>query len=113
MIEIMIDLQGGGKAPLYDKIYKHIRNEIADGRILKGEKLPSTRLLARNLAVSRSTVELAYDQLLAEGYIEAEPCRGFFVCDVAELYRLGERNPSDSEKEKPQPRECWKVDFSP
>lgn len=113
MTEIMIDLQGGGKAPLYDKIYRYIRNEIADGRILKGEKLPSTRLLARNLSVSRSTVEIAYDQLLAEGYIEAERCRGFFVCDVAELYRLGGQELSDSEKEKPRPKECWKVDFSP
>lgn len=51
--------------------------------------MPSTRLLARNLGVSRSTASLAYDQLLAEGYIEAESCRGFFVCDITELYRLG------------------------
>ena len=73
MNEIMIDLQGGAKAPLYEKIYEYIKNEIVDGKISKGEKLPSTRLLAKNLSVSRSTVELAYDQLLAEGYIEAEP----------------------------------------
>ena len=69
MNEIMIDLQGGAKAPLYEKIYEYIKNEIVDGKISKGEKLPSTRLLAKNLSVSRSTVELAYDQLLAEGYI--------------------------------------------
>lgn len=86
----MIDLQGGAKAPLYEKIYEYIKNEIAEGKIRKGEKLPSTRLMARNLAVSRSTVEMAYDQLLAEGYIKAEPCRGFFVCDITELYSLGE-----------------------
>ena len=66
MNEIMIDLQGGAKAPLYEKIYEYIKNEIVDGKISKGEKLPSTRLLAKNLSVSRSTVELAYDQLLAE-----------------------------------------------
>lgn len=89
MTEIMVDLQGGAKAPLYEKIYGHIRGEIVGGRILPGEKLPSTRLLAKNLAVSRSTVEMAYDQLLAEGYIKAEPCRGFFVCDITELYQLG------------------------
>ena len=76
MNEIMIDLQGGAKAPLYEKIYEYIKNEIVDGKISKGEKLPSTRLLAKNLSVSRSTVELAYDQLLAEGYIEAEPYAG-------------------------------------
>ena len=89
MIDIMIDLQGGAKAPLYEKIYRHIKNEIVEGRIPRGEKLPSTRHLARNLGVSRSTASLAYDQLLAEGYIEAESCRGFFVCDITELYRLG------------------------
>lgn len=90
MIEIMIDLQGGARAPLYEKIYEYIKSEIAEGKISRGEKLPSTRLLARNLSVSRSTVEMAYEQLLAEGYIKAEPCRGFFVCDITELYQLGE-----------------------
>ena len=55
MNEIMIDLQGGAKAPLYEKIYEYIKNEIVDGKISKGEKLPSTRLLAKNLSVSRST----------------------------------------------------------
>lgn len=93
MIEIMIDLQGGAKAPLYEKIYNYIKNEITIGKMATGEKLPSTRLLAQNLSVSRSTVEMAYEQLLAEGYIKAEPCRGFFVCDVTELYRLGIRMP--------------------
>lgn len=93
MNEIMIDLQGGAKAPLYEKIYEYIKNEIVDGKISKGEKLPSTRLLAKNLSVSRSTVELAYDQLLAEGYIEAEPYRGYFVCDIEALYQLEQQSP--------------------
>ena len=89
MIELMIDLQGGAKAPLYEKIYQHIKNEIITGKMKTGERLPSTRRLAEHLMVSRSTVEMAYEQLLAEGYIKAEPCRGFFVCDVTELYRIG------------------------
>ena len=86
MIEIMIDLQGGAKAPLYEKIYEYIKRDVIEGKIPVGEKLPSTRLLAKHLSVSRSTVEMAYEQLLAEGYIKAEPCRGFFVCDITELY---------------------------
>lgn len=104
MNEIMIDLQGGAKAPLYEKIYEYIKNEIVDGKISKGEKLPSTRLLAKNLSVSRSTVELAYDQLLAEGYIEAEPYRGYFVCDIEALYQLEQRNHM---KEKLQAGQDW------
>ena len=62
MIEIMMNLQGGAKAPLYEKIYEYIKSEITDGRIPRGERLPSTRLLAKNLAVSRSTVEMAYGE---------------------------------------------------
>lgn len=112
MIEMMVDLQGGGKTPLYEKIYDYIRDEIAAGRIRVGEKLPSTRLLAENLAVSRSTVEMAYEQLLAEGYIRAEPCRGFFVCDITGLYRLGESVPAGT-AETARVRERVKVDFSP
>lgn len=104
MNEIMIDLQGGAKAPLYEKIYEYIKNEIVDGKISKGEKLPSTRLLAKNLSVSRSTVELAYDQLLAEGYIEAEPYRGYFVCDIEALYQLEQRNHM---QEKRQAGQNW------
>ena len=91
MIEIMIDLQGGAKAPLYEKIYEHIKNEIVGGKISKGEKLPSTRALSGQLSVSRSTVELAYEQLLAEGYIQSEACRGYYVCDVSELYQVGDK----------------------
>lgn len=113
MIEIMIDLQGGAKAPLYEKIYEHIKCEIVEGRIPKGEKLPSTRRLAGNLAVSRSTVEMAYEQLLAEGYINAEPCRGFFVCDITGLYQLYNENSKTTAEIVQSREERWDVDFSP
>lgn len=113
MNEIMIDLQGGAKAPLYEKIYEHIKDEIVTGRILRGEKLPSTRLMARNLAVSRSTVEMAYEQLLAEGYIKAEPCRGFFVCDITGLYQLQGSKQKAVLKMREKEEQRWEVDFSP
>ena len=44
MIEIMMELKPDGKRALYEQIYEYIRNEIADGKISQGEKLPSTRL---------------------------------------------------------------------
>ncbi len=91
MIDIMVDLEGNPKVPLYEKIYEYIRQDMMDGKILEGEKLPSTRLLAKNLSVSRSTVDLAYGQLMAEGYIQAQPYRGYFACDITELYRSGEK----------------------
>ena len=54
----------------------------------RGSRLPSTRILAQNLKVSRSTTQMAYDQLLAEGYAEAFPCRGYFACKIDELVEV-------------------------
>lgn len=125
MNEIMIDLQGGAKAPLYQKIYEHLKKEITSGAIPKGTRIPSTRLLAKQLMVSRSTVEMAYEQLLAEGYIKSEACRGFFVCDITELYQLeGKQNTSEVLNAGFHPEAVWmegdakrdffcRVDFSP
>ena len=85
MYEMMLRLEGNGKKNLYEQIYEYIKGEIQKGNICCGERLPSTRLLAQQLGVSRSTTQLAYEQLLAEGYIEAFPYKGYFVCQVEEL----------------------------
>lgn len=87
MNELTITLSVKSTVPLYEQIYDYIKNDIRNGRIPCGEKLPSTRALAKYLEVSRSTVELAYDQLFAEGYVEAEPCRGYFVTQIEEIGR--------------------------
>ncbi len=84
MFDMTIRLQTKGKTCLYEQIYEHIRQEIKEGRLLGGERLPSTRSMAEYLQVSRSTVEYAYEQLLSEGYIEARPCKGYFVCEIEE-----------------------------
>ena len=73
MHELTINLKQDIKTPLYEQIYQYIKTDIQNGKIPKGEKLPSTRALSKYLEVSRSTVELAYEQLLSEGYIESEP----------------------------------------
>lgn len=88
MYEMTMNLNQGDKIPLYEQIYAHIKVEIREGRIQSGEKLPSTRALCRHLDVSRSTVELAYDQLISEGYIEAQPCRGYYVSELDGLCRI-------------------------
>ena len=88
MYEMTIRLQAGSGTCLYEQIYEHIKREIREGKLLAGERLPSTRFLAEYLQVSRSTVDYAYGQLLAEGYIEARPCKGYFVCSMEELFRL-------------------------
>jgi len=78
---------------LYQQIYEYIRDEIRTGKLLAGEKLPSTRSLAEYLQVARSTVDLSYSQLVAEGYVEARPCKGYFVSPVEELLELSVRKP--------------------
>ncbi|WP_287492839.1 MocR-like pyridoxine biosynthesis transcription factor PdxR [Sellimonas sp.] len=88
MNELTMNLEPHSAVPLYEQIYQYIKNDIQKGRISAGEKLPSTRSLAGYLEVSRSTVELAYEQLVSEGYIESVPYKGTFVLDVKELYRL-------------------------
>ncbi|MBD5460143.1 MAG: PLP-dependent aminotransferase family protein [Lachnospiraceae bacterium] len=84
MYDMTIKLQGGRR--LYEQIYGHIRDEIREGRLLCGERLPSTRALAEYLQVSRNTVEAAYEQLISEGYIESRPYKGYFVCRIEELF---------------------------
>lgn len=96
MVEIMIHLEGDSKIPLYEQIYNYIKKNMEDGKISRGEKLPSTRFMAKYLQVSRSTVELAYEQLRSEGYIESIPCKGYFICDIAELYQLERSEKSES-----------------
>lgn len=68
--------------PLYQQLGEHLRMAILSGRLKKGAKLPSTRMLADELGISRNTVLNVYDQLLAEGYLESVRGSGTFVASV-------------------------------
>lgn len=65
--------------PLYESLYRCIRADILSGKLPPDTKLPSKRALSTNLEVSKITVEGAYNQLLAEGYIRSEEKVGYFV----------------------------------
>lgn len=103
-----LDTEGGKR--LYVQIYEYIKSEIKGGRLLKGEKLPSTRILAENLQVSRSTVDLAYEQLVSEGYLEARAGSGYYVGQIDELYDFGIGMPKETNMVQPQKQ--YIVDFS-
>ncbi len=90
MNELAIELDVDAEECLYQQIYEYIKKEIRTGKLLKNEKLPSTRSLAEYLQVARSTVDTAYGQLMAEGYIFARPCKGYFVSDIEDLFTLSE-----------------------
>lgn len=74
---IMLDAKSN--QPMYRQVYEAIRAAILSGEFVSNLKLPSTRLLAENLGVSRITVFNAYEQLFAEGYTEGKTGAGTFV----------------------------------
>lgn len=85
MIDLTIQLDADINSPLYEQIYLHIKREIKEGRLSKDMRLPSSRKLSESLRVSRSTVDTAYMQLVSEGYVNAVPCKGYFVSDISLL----------------------------
>ena len=74
--------RGPGAATLQGQLYALVRRDVEGGALGAGERLPSKRALARHLGVSVVTVEAAYGQLVAEGYLEARPRSGYFAADI-------------------------------
>jgi GntR family transcriptional regulator/MocR family aminotransferase len=69
-VDLLVELERRGERPLYEQLERTLREAIRDGRLTAGVRLPSSRALAAELAVSRGVVTAAYDQLVAEGYLE-------------------------------------------
>ncbi|WP_078554315.1 PLP-dependent aminotransferase family protein [Bacillus alkalicellulosilyticus] len=78
--------------PLIRQIYKQLRTKILNGELSAGYRLPSTRHLAEKLGVSRNVVLEAYDQLLAEGFLEGQQGAGTFVAEGAYLKKKAMNN---------------------
>lgn len=76
------ELDAKNSRSLYEQLYQAIRSDIELARLNAGSKLPSKRTLAQHLGISVITVESAYRQLAAEGYIEAKERRGYFVNEL-------------------------------
>ncbi|MDE7438908.1 MAG: PLP-dependent aminotransferase family protein [Clostridia bacterium] len=91
----------------YYSLYEHIRDDILSGKLKSGFRLPSKRAMAENASVSVITVQNAYDQLLAEGYIYSKERSGYFVEEVnADFY--GKRELPEIVREK---KAEYKIDF--
>ena len=65
--------------PLHRQLYEGLRDLVLDGRIEPGAQLPATRVLARELGVSRMTVVQVFEQLMVEGYLTGKVGAGTFV----------------------------------
>ncbi|MDP8922652.1 MAG: PLP-dependent aminotransferase family protein, partial [Chloroflexota bacterium] len=76
---LAITLNEHGTRTLQQQLYTRLRDDILARRLRPGERMPATRALAAQLAISRTTTVLAYEQLLAEGYLEARQGSGTFV----------------------------------
>ena len=108
----MIALREQGSLPLYQQLYRQLRRDIQSGAIAPGQRLPSKRKLSQELGVSINTVEGAYTQLEAEGFVSASPRRGFFVLETGQLPQQSLPLPSVHPKQEPSPQ-TYAVDFSP
>jgi GntR family transcriptional regulator/MocR family aminotransferase len=83
MVTYALDAQSA--LPLYEQLYRAIRADIRSGALSPDARMPSRRKLAGHLHVSAVTVDTAYEQLTAEGYIYALPRRGYFVSRVQSI----------------------------
>lgn len=111
---ITISIDSNAKQPIYIQIYEYIKKEILHGHLQAHEKLPSARSLAINLQVSRSTVDTAYQQLVAEGYVEAKEKRGYFVTPITHLQQFSSHAAvSTSPNSLAEAKEVLRYDFNP
>lgn len=109
---LTINLDTTSPIPLYDQIYTFIRDEIKAGRLGYRYKLPSTRNMATNLGVSRNTVDMAYAQLVSEGYIESIPKSGYYISMISELTHITTPLKSNQPPVQKNKTSCL-YDFSP
>ena len=105
----MIHLENSKKEPLYIQIYQYFKKEIQDGRIPSGMKLPSKRKLAMHLGIGLNTVDAAYQQLIAEGYVTSRLRQGYYAAELDYLFPVN-RLEEDEADQKRKPEPCM-IDF--
>lgn len=110
-VELTVVLERSGALPLPVQLADGIRSQVASRALAPGDALPSTRLLASRLGVSRGTVVSAYDQLIGEGYLRAEQGRPTTVHPGLE--RIHPSTPASLPGSAPSPSPGSPSSFSP
>ena len=95
---LILDFSKNSTVPLYKQIYEYFAKEIRLGILKENSKLPSVRELTKKLGVSKNTVESAYQQLCAEGYVVSVAKSGFVVTKVQEIFKFSEDKKIDENK---------------
>jgi GntR family transcriptional regulator/MocR family aminotransferase len=110
----MFVLDNKGRQPLHNKIYNQIKNQILSGELSPATKLLSIKNLSTELSVSRNTVEYAYQQLCAEGYIDSKPRSGYYVSLIdPEFLTSSLRHIGTSPEKVSEDRDSYSFDFHP
>ncbi len=99
MNTITIRLSPEAPEPLYEQLYKYIKTEITNGNYPYQTKLPSKRQLSSYLQCSQNTVQNAYSQLVAEGYIMSKPKSGYYVSKLDGVLTITKKSISSDESE--------------
>lgn len=86
---ILTDFKHNSTTSLYAQLYEYLKNEISTDRIHAGERLPSLRKMAELAGVSVTTVKLAYEQLIVEGYLVNRPQSGFYATEGMKMRPKG------------------------
>ncbi|RBQ28247.1 MocR-like pyridoxine biosynthesis transcription factor PdxR [Aliarcobacter vitoriensis] len=97
------------QTPLYLQLYNQIKEDI-ETKLKAGAKLPSIRKLSNEYNLSKTTVQTAYNQLYAEGYIESKKNSGYFICeDIIQNFQI---NLDNKERDVIEDN-SYKIDFFP
>lgn len=100
------------QGPLYEYIYQCIKEDIIDGNLKQGEKLPSRRAFAKNNGISTITIQNAYDQLISEGYIYTIPQKGYYVAKLDGMKRVQREGDVPLHLDIPEARHSYVADLS-
>ena len=106
---LTINLNSKSNVPQYIQIYNFIKEEIQVGRLESNSKLPSKRKLSKHLGVSQNTIEAAYEQLKAEGYIISIPKKGYFVSKLQGVVNIN--TVKENKREKLKVKKPCKYEF--
>jgi len=81
-MNLPLQLDRGAPIPLQDQLFEQLRQLILGGKLKPNSRIIATRFLAEQVGVSRTTVLLAYERLISEGYLITRPAIGTFVCST-------------------------------
>src|SRR5207253_8906880 len=106
----MVRLDRASSEPLYQQLYCQIREELESGSFdSSASRVPSSRVLAATLGISRLTVNQAFSKLLAEGYLQARERSGIFVADHLPATFLKAARPAPAARTEHSPRVARRV----